>query len=128
MSLLFNHHKYLNGTLTEENCSHQILYGDAVDEGMYGEKYTCAICGKEIINPNNNYIDDRYIIYQIGSLTPHYNYVVPFLLRKISNVYINRQNIDIVTLFRLLEPEIKKYLADTNPFTSFQKRLLKKIK
>ena len=127
MDLFFEHNKYLKNAINQQNCSHQILYGNGIDDGAFGEKYECAICGKTIVNPNKDYLYDRFILYEIGCLTPHYRYVIPYLLARISNLYDDEERIDIVKIFRFLEPEISKYLDETNPSIKFQKHLFKKI-
>ena len=100
-------------------------------EGMYGDDYTCLICGREF--HNNIYkrevdLKDKFV-YKESILEKENIKLIKFMLNYIAKRYENEDSIDIASIFNKIYPEIEK-IAKTlnNPTEADKKVVLDKFK
>ncbi|MDD4718513.1 MAG: hypothetical protein PHY00_01685 [Bacilli bacterium] len=122
----FNHKDYINNKITKENCNHEVLLGNGHDEGEYGFGYECIICKEHfrIFHMQNFSLDNKFIKYHYGSLTPGIKEVMVDVLNGICFKFKHEESIDIENLFKefdsFIDAEvennlIEKFGIDKNP-------------
>ena len=114
---MFEPKKYLEGNIKKTNCKHELLKVnfDSLGE-IYGDDYTCLICG-HIIH-NNVYrrevdLKDRFV-YKESVLEKENIKLIKFMLNYIAKHYENEDSIDIVNIFKKIYPEIEKIVSTLN--------------
>ena len=124
---MFEPKKYLEGKIDKTNCHHELL---AVNfdsyEGMYGDDYTCLICGREF--HNNIYrrevdLKDKFL-YKESILEKENIKLIKFMLNYVAKRYENEDSIDIATIFKKIYPEIEKIANTLNKSTETDKKLV----
>lgn len=133
----FNPKKYLDKRINQDNCDHEILITNGFDEGMYGSRYECLICGKEIYvsiygeSPDKKHFIEKnhFIKSDYGCLTPNLKIIMLNLLKKICLNSREKKYIDIIDIFKNFEPfidsEIKKNIKE-NLKPENKQKILKK--
>lgn len=120
--------QFLDGTITQDNCCHELLSTSGFDEGMYGTSYECLICGKHIYYGiyDRQDINKKFVFRDYGCLTPNNINLTKNMLTFIAQRYINEKSLDIAAIFNSISPELENISSQLNMQTEKDKELTKK--
>lgn len=103
--------KYLQNQINEGNCNHELLVTSCFDE-VDNNTYKCLVCNSDIIIDNKEEIKDKYVYYDLYD-NIDFNFLKK-LLRYISLKSIKSRGINIVKVFKELEPLFEKISVTLN--------------
>ncbi len=100
----FSPSKYLKHKINKCNCQHGIYTcGFDSSDGLTLNNYTCAICGYNI-NAKASDLKNSTIFTVLDNQTEK---LIQNMLTFVANRYINETHIDIVKIFKDLQPNIE---------------------
>ena len=96
----FNPKKYLEGKINPFICNHEVFFNN--DDSLH----VCAICGFSLLC--NGKIPNSVEFTSFNYETQQF---IKSILKLISYQYLEKEQIDLVNIFRQLEPNINQFLA-----------------
>lgn len=122
--------KFLNKEITQDNCGHQLLSTPGYDDGMYGIRYECLICGKHIHYGiyDKQDIGGKYIFLDYGFLTVNDKNLIKIMLNFIAEINIDKPSLNIATIFNRISPELESISSYLTASLHKQQKALEKRK
>lgn len=109
MASTFNAKKYLEGTIDQNNCNHEMVFCNKKDKNEIEEFHCfCPICNNAFYWPNQK-LDNRFVYFTKQTKKEHI-YFIKNILTYLSHFNMNKDSIDLTLFFAKNEKEITEIL------------------